>query len=287
MSTEIAVIENMSNKEIAALTGQDTNPEFVSSFGYLGVNRELEDDDGNRLPVGVFRVLHNGVSVFSPTARIRPFLNTFQYSIYDGEAQKYVRTSVYTTDIFAKEIPDSAGGNKCGKVSKKEFEKLTEAEQAAQKKIRCSRFVFGLVTISGTNNRDEPVELVDVPVRMKLGGSNFMPFGDTLKSLSDKKLLMLNHNIDLSITKKKISSTVMSYLVNSTADMSTRVEFTAENLETLKGFQAYVTAHNDKIMQAWSKARGLASGATEAEFSEVLDEVAAVDELDDDISDVK
>lgn len=287
MSNELVVIDGMSNKEIAALTGQDTAPEFVATFGSLGVNRELEDDDGNRLPVGVFRVLFNGNSVFAPTVKFRPFLNTYQYSIYDGEAQKYVRSSVYTTDIFAKEIPDSAGGNKCGKVSKKEFERLTEAEQAAQKKIRCSRFVFGLVSITGTNNRDEATTLADVPVRMKLGGRNFMPFGDTLKGLSDKKLLMLNHNIDLSITKEKISKTVTSYLVNSVADVATRVDFTAENLETLKGFQNYIQKHNDKIMQAWSKARGLASGATDAEFTDVSDDVAPVDELDDDISDVK
>lgn len=287
MSNELVVIEGMSNNEIAALTGQDVAQEYVASFGYLGVNREVEDDDGNRLPVGVFRVLHNGISAFAPTVRFRPFLNTFQYSIYDGEEQKYVRSSIYTTDIFAKEIPDNAGGNKCGKVSRKDFEKLTEAEQDAQKKIRCSRFVFGLVSIDGVNNREQPVKLTDTPVRLKLGGRNFMPFGDTLKGLSDKKLLMLNHNIDLSITKEKISKTVTSYLINIVADVSTRVDFTAENLETLKGFQNYITNHNKKIMDSWHKARGLSSGATEAEFSEVADDVAPVDELDDDISDVK
>lgn len=286
-STNLVTIDTANDAELAVLTGQSSGEDKAYTFGFLGVNRELEDDDGHQLPVGQFRVLNGGASVFSPTVIVRPFLNVFQYSIYDAELKKYTRTSVFTKNIFQKEIQDDAGGFKCGKVSKKELAQLTAAEVEAQKRIRCSRYIFGLATIEGTNNAGNAASFVDVPVRMKLGGRNFMPIGEVLDGLTQKKLLMLNHNIALNITKEKVTKTVISYIINGVADISQRVSFTPANMDTLKSFQSYVDSSNDVIIAKWNKARGLASGATEAEFSEVSDSVALVDDLDDDVSDVK
>ena len=77
---ELANIDNMSNADIMDAIGQSkgTNLPILPK---LIINRDATDEEGNQLPVGVFKT-YDTVSeqeVFGKPAKIRPFINNFQY----------------------------------------------------------------------------------------------------------------------------------------------------------------------------------------------------------------
>ena len=48
---------------------------------------------------------------------------------------------------FSEEIPDNQGGFKCGKVPRKDFDDLSDAEKVIQKEIKTTKVLFGTVTM--------------------------------------------------------------------------------------------------------------------------------------------
>ena len=117
---ELSNIDSMSNADIMAAIGQSkgTNLPLLPK---LSINREATDDEGNQLPVGVFRTYDtvSEQSVFGKPVKIRPFINAFQWMKYDEEAQAYSNRSIIFTDWDAHQY-DIQGTEKCGRVNRKE-----------------------------------------------------------------------------------------------------------------------------------------------------------------------
>lgn len=272
-TTAVATIENKSVKDVMALTGQASGEEFTLPFAYLSVNRDADDADGNVLPVGTFKLAHPTLgNIFAKTVVFRPFMNTYRYSKYDPELEKTVSRTIFFKSFGEKEIPDSAGGMKCGKVTGKAKNDLSDVEKVEQKDIKCHRHLFGVVTMTGVD-KDGKEHVVDSqPAAMKLGGVNFMPIGEAMDALTKKKLLMFNHEFNLSLRRDKNGATVFYHIIPE-VDYSKRVDFTDTDMDVLNIFLSHVEHENQRIMDAWAKARGLQPGVQEAEYAEVVDDV--------------
>ena len=272
-STSVATIENKSVKDVMALTGQSSGDEFVLPFSYLSVNRDADDADGNTLPVGTFKLASNTLgNIYAKSVSFRPFMNTFRYSKYDAELEKTVSRTVFFKSFSEKEIPDSAGGMKCGKVTGKAKNDLSDVEVVEQKAIKCHRHLFGVVTMTGVDKDGKEFTVENHPVAMKLGGVNFMPIGEAMDALTKKKLLMFNHEFNLSLKRDKNGATVFYHIIPE-VDYTKRVDFTDSDMDVLNTFLSHVEHENTKILDAWSKARGLQPGVQEAEYEEVAQDV--------------
>lgn len=270
MSNDL-VVSGMSYDELAKITGQGASGNGGPVFPRLGVNREAEDDDGNPLPVGTFFFRDaDGNKHFSKTAKFRPFINTYQYQIYDAVERKTVNRTILFKN-FRDEIIDIKGGIACGKVMGKEKDNLTEAQKEAQKKIKCYRLVFGTVTFpDGPEN---------VPVIWRMSGANFMAPDIVFKELSKGKKLLWSVDLDLSLTRKKAGATTY-YEVNADYDRTQAIPFTAEDMDLLKRFNEVIQGENEVVRTAYTAAlRGVPTQ------NDLDDERDLADILGDDLDD--
>ena len=219
----------------------------------LTINRQPEDDEGNKLPVGTYAVYDSGIEsmVYGKPATFRPFLNAFQFMEYDAEQNKFSKRSV----IFKnwKDDPiDTSGGSRCGKVPFKERDKLSKSELDHQKNIKCYRLVFGMVSIDGVTSKGTKVSVKDKPVLWRVTGSNFTPVGEAIQSLKNRKKLMFNHTLSLDTERRKAGSNV--FYVSNIKVNQMEVTFTKENMELMQKFQETIATENEDIVSLWKDA---------------------------------
>ena len=136
--------------------------------------------------MGVFRT-YDTVSeqnVFGKPVKIRPFINAFQWMKYDEDAQAYSNRSIIFTDWESAQY-DMLGTERCGRVNRKEWTNLTPDKLVEQKKIRCYRLVYGLLTMKGKTATKDETTLEDYPVLYRVSGLNYQPFGIVTGKLND------------------------------------------------------------------------------------------------------
>ena len=135
MSTEISTVDatldglvsafSEGNEErLMALTGQDDGA-TKNLLPKLAINYDTDTEDGKSLKKGTWRIMHDGRFVYSDNVIIRPFMRTFFWSLWDSEEGRSVSSSIQKT-VMSGDFPDSAGGNKCGRLAKDEVESLPD-----------------------------------------------------------------------------------------------------------------------------------------------------------------
>lgn len=271
MSSDIVSFDEKSFHEIAKLTGATTRETIV--LPNLTINRSSEDDEGNTVPSGTFKVAQNGVAVYGKTAIFRPFINSYQYVEYDPVSNTYPNRSIVIKS-FNEEPIDLLGGLSCGKVPFKNLDKLDPEEQLRQKNIKCRRLMYGLVSFPDTVNTTE--EVTDLPVLFRLASSNFMAPSDALNAVTRLKHQYFQHNLELSLKREKKGATVY-YLVQVKPNLKDLIEFTDDNMDTFRTFQEVIDRENSFIASKWRTAKKNA-----VEEINVAHEL----ELNDDISDI-
>src|SRR5690349_18626141 len=100
---------------MAAATG--ANVASSNGLPRLRINRESEDDNGNTVPVGTYCVVYNDVAIYAKQVKFRPFLNTYQYMVYDSKSNSYTNKSIIIKN-FNEQAIDELGGLKCGKIAR-------------------------------------------------------------------------------------------------------------------------------------------------------------------------
>lgn len=279
---DLVNLETMSVEELMEATGQASLQSEIG-FPELRINKEGETDSGQAIPVGSYFVYYQGANVYAKTVRFRPFINSFQYRVYNEQAQKYANRSIIFTN-WNDEAIDELGGIKCGKVKKKELETLTEDQKAVQKKIRCNRLLFGLVSMRGVTADNKEVEIENFPVCWRTGGSNWMAVDDALESLTKRKLLMFNYWFTLSLKKEKTGGNSY-YVVAIDVDFDAPVKVDAKEItEVFGGFKDVIKSVNKEIIEKYKAAQKSkptvgdevgsefnAANALDAQFSEVTD----------------
>ena len=288
MSNALAINETMDFATIAALTGQQTGT--TSGLPYLRANRAPQDDAGNPLPLGAF-VLQNadGVNVYAAEERtqgkrtitvpksiiFRPFINAYQYSIYDNDKKATINRSVIFTD-FRQDAPDELGGNKCGKVTGKAKDNLSPAQKKVNDAIKCHRLLFGLVSgFTGIDAEGNEASVDDTPVLFRQGGSSFMAFNDqVMVHLNKAKRLMFTHPLDLITERVAHTPDVVGYEPRYTLDLTRAVTATKEDFDLFTNFHEYIKVQNDGIRakyEASLKGTVTPSDAEDADYLASLD----------------
>lgn len=269
MSNDLVISSSMSYDELAKITGQDTGSSGPL-FPRLSVNRDAEDDDGNPLPVGTYTYKDTTGQHFSKTAKFRPFMNVYQYSVYDSDTKKYTNRTIMFKN-FRDELIDIKGGTACGKVMGKEKDNLSEAQKEQQKKIKCARIVFGQVTFPDK----EPVAVL-----WKMGGSNFMAPDAVFKELAKNKRLFWTTELDLSLTRKKAGATTY-YEMGVEYDRTVNLPFTEDDFALLRQFNEIVTTENDAVRALYQAALKDTPTQDDINDERSLADILGNDDLDD------
>jgi len=254
MSTEIAIIDNLTDEEIMRLSGQDDNPNARTDSGLprLKINRDPENDDGLTLPVGAFFVPDaDGVFVYAKEALFRPFLSYLQYQTYDPVTEKYTCKSIIIKN-FGEEAIDTEGGIRCGKLTRKQLDGLSQDDLAIQRNIRCYRMLYGTISMKGVTADGTARTIKDYPVLWRATGSAFMPIGDAITTFKDNKKLMHQHLMHLSLKREKKGSNVY-YVPVIVADVK-NTSVLKETNSLFAGFLGIVQAENNYVADKYRKA---------------------------------
>ena len=268
---QVASFDQLNQNQIMEMIGQDVG-QTGTGFARLTINRQPENDEGNKLPVGTYAVYDSGIEsmVYCKPATFRPFLNAFQFMEYDAEQNKFSKRSV----IFKnwKDDPiDTSGGSRCGKVPFKERDKLSKAELDHQKNIKCYRLVFGMVSIDGVTSKGTKVSVKDKPVLWRVTGSNFTPVGEAIQSVKNRKKLMFNHTLSLDTERRKAGSNV--FYVSAIKVNQKEVTFTKENMELMKKFQDTISSENEDIVALWKDANKSKNNGSDKEDAKIVSDV--------------
>lgn len=280
MTTNLPAV--ITDEELMALTGQGAPKQ--PSLPRLFFNKESVDDHENDIPVGTFAVRQGDEhGVYAKTATFRPFVNVFQYSFFDSRLKKTTNRTI-KFDSWNDEAIDELGGLRCGKKTKKEAKDLSKEELEKNSLVKCHRHVYGTVTMSGVDEKKNEVQLNNLPVRMKLGGSNFMPMDDALGVIIALKRPYPALNINMTLTRQKNGATVW-YTMTPSVEVKTIIPVTTNDIELLKTFRFMIGRENEFIANKYREAiKGKGTSIPPWEGESVIDALDA--DFNDDISDI-
>ena len=268
---QITNFEKLSTSQIMEMIGQEGG-QTGTGLPRLTINRQPEDDGGNKLPVGTYATYDSGIEsmIYGKPAIFRPFINAFQFMEYSSEQNKFITRSV----IFKnwKDDPiDTSGGSRCGKVPYKERDKLSKTELEHQKNIKCYRLVFGQVSIDGVNAEGNKVSVKDKPILWRVTGSNFTPVGEAMQSLKNRKKLMFNHTLSLDTIRRKAGSNV--FYVSDIKVNTNEIAFTKEDMELMKKFQDIITSENEDVVALWKEANNKKNNGNDKGDKKIVSDV--------------
>jgi hypothetical protein len=265
-------VKKMSNEDIMKAIGQDDGS-TTPSLPRLMINRNPEDEEGNRLPIGRFSVYHTeaGENVYGLPVKFRPFISAMQYMEYSAEEQAYLSRSIIFKN-WKDEPIDTIGGVRCGKVPFKDRVNLTSDELADQRSKKCYRLVYGLVSFIGKIANDTDFEVKDYPVLWRVTGTQFNPVGNALKSISQRKKLMFNCILNLETEKRKSGANVF-YIAKIGVNADAGVKLTKTDEDTLRNFQEVIENENTEVFELYKQAKKGKATSNDAANAKVINEV--------------
>jgi hypothetical protein len=246
-----ANLETLSAREMMEMTGQKQE---MSGNGLpvLRVNYDDQDKEGVDIPRGQWTVVdQEGIIVYAKEVQFVPMYATYQYSHFDADLGKQVSVSVHFQK-WSEEVPDTAGGFKCGKLPRKEVEKLTGPEKDAQRKIKLSRVVFGLVSLTGTTKQGVERTVTNLPVVFYARGSNYMPMEEFLNGLADKNIMMQTVVANLALKREKNNGVTYWEVVPTVAGDR---KITRDDFDAVRQFDQIKRNENDSILDKFNKAK--------------------------------
>ena len=192
----------LSYEEIAALMGQ-TMGGNQNLLPELKINAAYETNDGKTLKPGTWYIAVNGENVYAPTCKFRPYLNCFQYLHWDREENKLANKSLIVRNLFTEEAVDIKGGVKCGKISSKLIETLTPEQKKLQEQIKCHRYLFGQVSMTGKTVDGKEVVVEDMPCKWRAKGKNYMTPDVFIKQVDKGQKFLFQFVLDMHLIKEK------------------------------------------------------------------------------------
>ena len=278
---ELANINSMTDEQIMKAIGQDDGTNTGDGIPRLSINRNPEDDNGNKLPVGEYSVFDTtiGKVAYGKPVTFRPFLSGMQYMNYSPDKGEYINRSI----IFSShkdEAIDMLGGVNCGKVPYKDRDQLTPEQQVEQRTIRCYRLVYGLISFGG-KLADGSVHNVDeLPALYRVSGTAFLPVSNAIKSLKDSGKLMFKCTLKLDTERQKRGGNTF-YVPVITPNSNTQIEFTSKDNDILTVFKDAIDKENQEVIEAYKKARDKSPNDSDAESAKIVNELD--DQLPEDV----
>ena len=273
MTNELINLDTMSHDQIMKALGQVPGGSSGNNIPRLGINRSPEDDDGNRLPIGNFfvYVADAGESIYGKPITFRPFVSAMQYMHYEPEKGEYVNRSIIFKN-WKDEAIDIQGGVRCGKIPFKQRNSLTPEELAEQKKIRCYRLVYGLVSMNGARANGEQYKVENCRSLWRVTGTSFSPMGSALEQIDKKKKLLFSCVFTVNSKKQKKGGNTF-YIPDIKLNLEANMSINDEDRETLNSFQQIIHDENEEVVNLWKESRAKASGPKDVIDAKVVDEL--------------
>ena len=212
------------------------------------------------VPAGTYRIdLDDGSQLYAESATFRPFMSRFMHKRFvkgmGDKPNKFIKTLMGTN--INVDLKDTEGTSNCGRPSGfiKDWAAVPKATQDLIKATKRTRVMLGTVTFTdAVTAAGKDATVVDVPVIYEVDNRDaFKMYDNQYKALEKKGLLPVYYPFALTAEEKPLPNGDSFYLpvcaVDITADM---VEVSAEDMETLTGFNDWVENYNAYVTDAWS-----------------------------------
>ena len=270
MINDLTVTENLnelSESQLMELTGQGAGPSTNNNEGLARLNIKYteEDDEGKTLPRGDWKIMSDGRFVYAPTIKMRPFLRTYTYSIWDDEESKFSSQSIQAKSLGERFI-DTDGTEKCGRLSKQDEAKLPETDPRVllSRSVVCNQVIYGMISGSFVKGNKEKIEVKNHPVISYFKRSGFVPISSFIQTLTRQKKIMQKCVIKIGTQRQKKGSVTYWIPVPS---LSSETEINDTDKELMKKFAETVKAHNENIMNQYRDAVKLISPAKDDDLA--------------------
>lgn len=253
LGNELVLLDkNASMADMMNAIGQGQS--FQSKFSRLSINKNGEDDQGRAIKPGSYAVWSKEENdyVYSKLAQFRPLLSKYQYRVFDNEANATTNRTIQFGS-WNDEIIDELGGFKCGKITGKAALKLPPDLLEMQKKIKCYRYLYGLLSGDFTPaDSTKIVKMVDVPVVWRMRGLAFQAVGEVMDTLTKQKRIMFNFAWELTTTRQTKGSNIYYIPIISVIDNYLQLE--ESNIVLYNEFQEVVDVENSEITEKYNSA---------------------------------
>mgnify|MGYP003139512751 FL=1 len=259
MDALVAALQNDNTEELKKLTGQGEGGGDRVGLPRLGINYDQETEDGNPLVRGHWKIMVDGEFLYAPEVKIQSLMRMFEYSMWDAEANEgrggFSCKSVQKPS-FGGTFPDTEGGNKCGRLTRDEEEKLNDQDPAYLKSraVICNQVIYG--TISGTfkDGAGNEVKIDKKPMIAYFKKSGFKPIADFINGLGRQDKVMAHCEITLRTHKNKKGSVTYWTPVPT---LSGTVGLSEDDKHLVVKFDQTIRAHNDSVLREFKEAQKL------------------------------
>ncbi len=262
--------------------GQDAGSEGGDWLITIKINQDFIEDNDVIRPGWFSYEVHNGndkTKYYFPTFEFRPFVNAFQYRRFHKEdASKRNRSIIIKS--MREEAMDEKGGQRCGKLTRKELNGLVKEEaDRLNKDVNLYRLVMGTFNAVGVAADGTKMTFENAKAQLELRGTNFMPIEDTFKLITRNKTLLYNHHLTVSNIRKK-NGAVTFYELVYTVDLNKSVRFEIVDIDVLTYFNDLIKRTNRPIIDKYNAALKSRSGiqdrkpvTVDEEFNDPIDDL--------------
>ena len=254
------------------LTGQAKSTSNVG-LPRLNINYDTETDDGVALTRGSWKMFLDGEFLYAKEVFIRPILRTFEWSVYDMEQGTFTCKSVQKPTLSG-EFPDTLAGNKCGRLSAKEEELLSDDDplKVKSRSAVCNQVIYGQVSGAFTKADGTKVDVKDKPFVSYFKRSGFKPIRDFIDSLTRQKKIM--QKVMIKLTTSRVKSGAVTYYIP-VPTLHSEVQVSDSDKSLMKDFSETVKAHNENVLIQHREAQKLISPSEEQDLSADFDAKSA------------
>ena len=251
MNTEIDnIVGSFSNDDIESLmnlTGQSTVSKSNQGLSRLNINYDIETEDGHTLTRGDWKMMYEGEMVYAKSVLIRPILRTYEWSVFDPELGNFKCKSVQKPTMSG-DFPDTEGGNKCGRLSPQEEEKLSDDDpvKLQSRTAVCNQVLYCVISGNFVKGNKEAVKIESHPVVAYFKKSGFVPMKNFIESLTKQKKIMQKCWINMATAKQKRGSVTYWTPVPT---LKSETDISNEDKELMKKFADTVKAANQSVLE--------------------------------------
>ena len=248
---DLTTIDGIELAELANILGTETSSgggDTLVRVPKLDHQHAADDDDGNPMPRGEFRLHMPDQIVYAKTVRFRPLASHVQYFLWEND--KLVKSRALKN--MREEARDTAGGIACGMP---EWEVRAENEDLRQKYKDCQRrIVRGLVSMTGHNIEGDEVIIENQPtIYFGKGRTNYGGFFNEYIKQLPKGSNIFDYEANMSTERMKVGATVF-FKIHWEPLLKNKLPMTQDVFETMKVFADTITAENKYVDDMYFKA---------------------------------
>jgi len=255
MDALVSALQNDDTEELKKLTGQGGGGGDRVGLPRLSINYDQETDTGSPLTRGDWKIFIDGEFLYAPEVKIQPLMRTFEYSMWDStmnEGKGGFSCKSVQKPGFGGTFPDTEGGNKCGRLSREEEEKLDQQHPAYLKSraVICNQVIYG--TISGTfkTGAGDEVVVENKPMIAYFKKSGFKPIADFIQGLGRQDKIMAHCSILLRTHRNKKGS-ITYWTPVPTLDSVPGLS--NEDKELVVKFHDTIKGHNEAVLREYKE----------------------------------